>query len=198
MVSVRPVLAVALVAVVGRSIVHSRVHLPTLLRSTSVKTLLRSYEGSDSRHSLQRAAGYPRLHTHELLLSFCLQPPVVSPCPLSSAHSSFAFWACLWSAVSRLRASDSLGFATSPAGSPTTTGRIEFLSYGPTDSPLRCSPPRLTTTQLRAAFNLIELSVERDHTSFSCVLFGRTGADVLVRSDESTRDAVNADAAEGF
>ena len=46
-----------------------------------------------------------------------------------------------------------LGFATSFAGSPRQRGRIEFLIVRTDRLAFRCSPPRLTTTQLRSAFN---------------------------------------------
>ena len=112
----------------------SSIHLPTSLCSTPVTALRCSYGGSDSRPPFTHAEGYPRFTSPECVLSFCVQPPCVLPGPLSVHSFVLAFWGRYRRAVSRLR-------PPVPSASPfirrlaKTQSRIDFLSYGPTDSP---------------------------------------------------------------
>ena len=115
-------------------------------------TLPSSYGGSVTRLPFTcAAAGIP--DSPHLNLPVVLSPTThVFPCPLSSCSFSFAFWGRHRRAVSSLRPP---ALSASPLASrlAKTQGRIEFLVVRTDRLAFRCSPPRLTTTQLRSAFN---------------------------------------------
>jgi hypothetical protein len=127
-------------------------HLPASLCSTPVKALLSSYGGSVTRLPFTRAAaGIPdSLHLN--------LPVVLSPTtPCSSMHAfftlvCFAFWTFPRRTVSRLRPPSFR--ASSFASRLARFMRPNRVPLVRTDRlAFRCSPPRLTTTQLRSAFN---------------------------------------------
>ena len=155
--SFRLVLAFALRTGSGRSFCRSRIHLPASLCSTPITALPSSYGGSDFHYPVQcETVDLP----DSLHLSF---PVVLSPttrCLSMSASSRlFISRSGLFPgrAVSRLRPS---GLRASPLASrlAMTSGRIEFLTYGPTDSPpvalhATFKPAGSSVTQLPSAFN---------------------------------------------
>src|SRR5258708_18844947 len=152
----------------------------------------------------------PLLHTSygasSLLRGLCRLPPVSLPSdddPRFTSHDPFcrsvsnhpmpphvrflcaclvlAFWARLRSAVSRLRASV-LWVSHVTSKLTTASGRIEFLSYGPADSPP--AAPHLTfgvlvlispsVTQLPSALTSQAFGLEVSHLPLMCA-HGRTG-----------------------
>ena len=138
--------------VLGRSFRCSRIHLPASLCSTPITALPSSYGGSVTRLPFTcAAAGIP--DSPHLNLPVVLSP--TTPClPMSASLRSLFSRSGLFPsrAVSRLRP---LGFRASPfvRRLARTSGRIEFLVVRTDRLTFRCSPPRLTTTQLRSAFN---------------------------------------------
>ena len=143
--SVHHVLALALFAVVRPSLCPSRIHLPASLRSTPITALPRYYGDSDSFGTSALPEGLPD-SLHPNFRPFCLQPSPDLSRRLSHVRSAPGL-SCR--AVSRLRPSR-LGLHLFPAGSSDL--QTESSSFR-TDRSFasRCSPPRVTTTQLRSA-----------------------------------------------
>src|SRR5829696_4754998 len=158
--SLRLVLALALRTVAGHSFCRSRIHLPASLCSTPVTTLPSSYEGSDFHHPVQRETVDLPDSPH-LNFSVVLSP--TTRCPsMSASLRSFSSRSGLFPdrTVSRLHPS---GLWASPLVRrlARTSSRIEFLTYGPTDSPPVALHPTFgglnssfpSVTQLPLAFN---------------------------------------------
>lgn len=99
-----------------------------------------------------RSCGDPRFTTPESSCRSVSNHPVPSHVRFLHARFTFAFWVRYRRAVSSLRPSV---LSASPLASrlAKTQGRIEFLVVRTDRLASRCSPPRLTTTQLRSAFN---------------------------------------------
>jgi hypothetical protein len=99
-----------------------------------------------------RSCGDPRFTTPESSCRSVSNHPVSSHVRFLHARLTFAFWGPHRRAVSPQRPPD---FSASPLASrlAKTQGRIEFLFVRTDRLAFRCSPPRLTTTQLRSAFN---------------------------------------------
>ncbi len=182
--------------VAGRLVSRSHIHLPASLCSTPVTALLRSYGGSDFHPPVQRKqVDLP----DSLHLNF---PVVLSPntrCPSMAASSrSFSSRSGLFPgrAVSRLRPS---GLRASPLRRrlARTSGRIEFLSYGPTGSPPVALHPTFGRPRLISpfgdavtfGFQPVERLVERVLTSFSGALSGARRAGVSPASRRASRPA---------
>jgi hypothetical protein len=145
------------------------IHLPASLCSAPVTALPSSYGGSVTRLPFTcAAAGIPDSQ-HLNCLSFCLQPPHVLPCTLPPRSFVFAFWTFPRRTVSRPRPP---GFrASSLASRLARIMRPNRVSLVRTDRlTFRCSPPRLTTTQLRAVFNQSSVWLRGFISSFSDVL----------------------------
>ncbi len=140
--SLRLVLAFALRTVAGRSFCRSRIHLPASLCSTPVTALLGSYGGSDFHRSVQRrSVDLP----DSLHLNFSVVLSPTTRCPSMSASSrSLASRSGLFPgrAVSRLRPSGLLGFATrSQARQDIRPNRVPLVRTDRLAS--GCSPPHL-------------------------------------------------------
>ena len=139
---------------------RSRIHLPASLCSTPVTALPSSYEGSDFHHPVQReTVDLP----DSLHLNFSVVLSPTTPCPsMAASLRPFSSRSGLFPGrtVSRLHPS---GFWASPfiRRLARTPGRIEFLTYGPTDSPPVAPHPTFgghdssfpSVTQLPLAFN---------------------------------------------
>ena len=144
----------------GQSFCRSRIHLPASLCSTPVTALPCSYEGSDfHRSSSLESVDLPdSLH---LNFSVVLSPTTGCPSMAASLRSLLSRSGLFpVRTVSRPRPS---GFRASSfvRRLAKTSGRIEFLSYGPTDSPPVAPHPTFgghdssvpSVTQLPSAFN---------------------------------------------
>ena len=133
------------------------VRLPALLRSTDVTPLHRYYEGSDSYAGLAPTQ-VSLLHAHHHRQRSVPNHPA-RPCRRFHTLPSARQVSGGGREDSRRRAarpSLHAGFRLrhSLAGSPATPGRIGFVILRTTNTPNRCSPPRLAAAQLRPASGL--------------------------------------------